>query len=506
MREKRAVRNVITNITMQLILALSGLVLPRLIMHFYGSAINGMVSSISQFITYAALIELGIGNASIVALYYPLAGKDDEEISSIVTSSARMYRISGYIYSGILLSIAFGYSFLYRNQMAYWFIFELVLCIGAINVIDYFFLSKYKILLTADQKYYILNVARIVTVAIATVGSIFFLVKGKSVVWVKGFAVCMHVCEGMIIACYVRKKYPAITFHSRKIKKIEQRWNALIHQLCLTIVYNTDIVVLTIFLPSHSLHEISVYSVYSMVLNLVTNMGSTLVTGISASFGNMFAKGEREEMRRVFDIYEFCYFIVLFVLYSCFFVLILPFVSCYTKGMLDVNYIRLSAGVLFGLNGLAAQIKDVSGTIINAAGRYKETQRYGIEEATINIVISIILVRQYGITGVLIGTLISLVWMDLCYMAYMCKNLIVNTGKITVGRIIRNLSILVILTVVEIKFVSIPENIGVWIVEAFVVFVINGSVIVGINLFVEKENVFIILGLLHRILRRINGK
>ena len=155
MRAKRIFQNVTTNLIVQMVLLGSGLIIPHLIMKNYGSEMNGMVASITQFIAYAALIELGIGNSSIIALYKPLADKNYEGISSIVTESKKMYLNSAYIYAVIILLIAMLYPHLYPLRFSFWFIFDLVLCIGAVNAVDYFFLGKYKVLLIADQKYYI---------------------------------------------------------------------------------------------------------------------------------------------------------------------------------------------------------------------------------------------------------------------------------------------------------------------------------------------------------------
>lgn len=500
MREKRAIKNVITNIILQIVLAGSGLVIPRLIMSSFGSDINGMVSSISQFITYAALIEMGIGNASIVALYKPIATQNYSDISSIVTGAKKMYLISGCIYSGIVLCIACCYPILYKEQIGYWFIFDLVLCIGAVNAIDYFILGKYKVLLIADQKYYIINIVRTFATILLVIGSVFLIAIEKDVLWIKGLAVITHLCEAILIYLYIKRKYPLISFRAMELKKIAQRWNALVHQLCATIVYNTDVVVLTLCLPGHSLYEISVYSVYSMVLSMVSNMTGTLTTGINASFGDMFAKRENEHIKKVFDVYEFFFLIALFILYSSFLVLIVPFVACYTQGMGDVEYVRLNIGILFALNGLTAQLKEVSGVIINAAGRYRETQRYAIEEAVINIVISLILVRPMGIVGVLIGTLISHIWMDIRFMRYMCKNIILQTGLLTIGRVSRNLLMMLLITVIEINCIHFQIDWGMWILKAFIIFLVNSIVITIYNIVIEKEKINFCIKFVNRFL------
>lgn len=498
MREKKAIKNVITNIIVQIILAVSGLMIPRLLMYSFGSEVNGMVSSISQFITYAALIEMGIGNASVVALYKPIATQDYSNISSIVTSAKKMYSISGCIYIAIILCIAGCYPLLFKEQFGFGFVFKLVLCIGVVNAIDYFIIGKYKVLLIADQKYYIINITKSVATILLTLGSVIFVFIDKDVIWIKGLAIVTHFGEAVLIYLYIKIKYPLISFKMNVTSKIPQRWNALVHQLCATIVYNTDIVVLTLCLPQNSLYEISVYSVYSMVFSVVSNMTGTLTTGINASFGDMFAKGEKEYIRKAFDVYEFFFFIALFILYSCFLVLIIPFVSCYTKGMNDVNYVRLQVGILFGINGLTAQLKEVSGVIINAAGKYKETQRYAVEEALINIGISLILVRSMGITGVLIGTLISHIWMDIRFMVYMCNNLIQNTGIETVRRVCRNFLLGLLLVSIEMNCIFVPSKWSLWIIEAIVIAVINSILILLVNFSIEREKFMCLRKIRHR--------
>lgn len=504
MRMKRAFRNIFTNIILQVALAISGLVIPRFIMVYYGSEMNGLVSSISQFITYAALIEMGIANSSIIALYDPLAKEDWNAVSEVVTSSQKMYLVSAYIYSIIIVAIAALYPLLYTGKLGYQFIFELVLCIGALNAIDYFFLGKYKVLLIADQKYYILNIARILATILTIVCSIALLLQGFNLVYVKSVALIAHLLETLLITVYVRGKYKRVNYHSPKIIKIPQRWNALVHQLCATITYNTDLVVLTLCLPGHSLLEISVYSVYAMVLSLLTNISGAFTTGINASFGNMLAKKEYDKVRNIFDIYEYVFFIILFILYSCFATLVLPFVSCYTKGMNDVNYIRLTVGILFALNGLTAQLKEVSGVIINAAGKYKETQKYAIEEAASNIVISLLLVGEMGITGVLIGTLISHIWMDYRMISYMEKNIICGIEHVTVNRIIRNGIIYILLVVAEICCIGYTTSWLEWVITAVIVGVINLVSFGGINLVFEKKMAVFLMEKLRRY--RTNGE
>lgn len=496
--EKKIFRNVGANIILQVVLTVSGLIIPRYILAFYGSEMNGLVSSISQFITYAALIEMGIGDATIIALYKPIAENNIKELGSILTTSKKLYSKSGYIYIAIILILAMVYPLLLIQQFEYTFTFLLFLGIGSINAIDYFILGKYKVFLIADQKYYVLNVARIFATIVLTVGSILLLYNNASILLVKVFAVLTHLGEALFIYFYIKIKYSCLNYHSNCVSKIEQRWNALVCQICATIVYNTDLVILTLFLPGRSLSEISVYTVYSMVFSLLTNLSASLITGINASFGNLYAKGENNKLFRFFVLYELIYFIMIFTACSCFAVLIVPFVSCYTKGIQDADYIRYGVGLLFAANGLSAQVKDVSGMINMATGKLKAVRQYAVEEAAVNIIISLLLVRKFGIIGVLFGTLISHILMSAHTISYAAKQLVHNTRQLTLRRILRNLLVVIVMVLIELYFINISLQWSVWLLQTIVVVITNGFIIVGVNYLCEPAMVKDIVAILKR--------
>ena len=165
----------------------------------------------------------------------------------------------------------------------------------------------------------------------------------------------------------------------------------------------------------------------------------------------------------------------------------ISFVSCYTKGMDDVNYVRAIVGLLFAMSGLSAQMKDASGVVINAAGKYKETQKFAIQEAIINIAISLILVRPLGIVGVLLGTLLSHIWMGYCSISFMETNLITGTINVTLARILRNVFVLAAIVLIEVNLVSAASSWIQWFLQALVVSLINTTAILGVNFIFEPK-------------------
>ena len=68
-RTKKFMYNTIATAAYQMIVMLVGFITPRILLQYYGSEINGLVSSINQFITYFSLVEAGIAGAAVYSLY-----------------------------------------------------------------------------------------------------------------------------------------------------------------------------------------------------------------------------------------------------------------------------------------------------------------------------------------------------------------------------------------------------------------------------------------------------
>ena len=87
MRSRKALINIISNFAEELIAIICAFILPKLILLTFGSSYNGIVTSITQFLSCAVLLRSGIGGATRAALYKPLANNDTNEINSIIKAT-----------------------------------------------------------------------------------------------------------------------------------------------------------------------------------------------------------------------------------------------------------------------------------------------------------------------------------------------------------------------------------------------------------------------------------
>ena len=60
MNKRSTKLNVLTSLALQIVTILNGFIVPRIILTAFGSEVNGLVSSLGQFLNYITLLEGGV--------------------------------------------------------------------------------------------------------------------------------------------------------------------------------------------------------------------------------------------------------------------------------------------------------------------------------------------------------------------------------------------------------------------------------------------------------------
>lgn len=441
MRTRQAFINTVTSIMLQAVLAISGIIVPRFFTELYGSSVNGLVSSISQFISYINLVEAGISAAGMVALYKPLADRDQKGINGVFSAADKFYKQSGLIFAALIGLLVIFYPFAVKNEIGdLGFIRTMIAVLSVSGIVDYFILGKYRMLLTADQRGYVISFAQILGTVIMTVVSIILMELECSALLVKAVAAAIYIFRSVIVVAYAKRYYKGLSLKEEpNTAAFSQRWAVLAHQIAGMVITNSAAILLTFFVAENALREVSVYALYNLVAYSLTSVLASIQTGLGAGFGQVISKNEKEVLHKSFRTYEFIFFIITFVAYSCVAVLLHPFVTLYSAGFDDAEvYARWPVVILFTISGFLQTIRIPAVTIITAAGHYKQTRNRAIAEAVINLTVSLILVRPFGIVGVVAGSCASYLYRTTDIL-YNNRHLVKGELKTTFTRIGRNL-------------------------------------------------------------------
>lgn len=416
MDKNEAVSNVAANLLLQLITAVCGFILPPLVIQTYGSAINGMVSSIGQFIAYLGIVEAGIGGASIAALYKPLAEKNNQKRNAVLSATRLFYNKSGFLFVILIFILALFYPFIINNSIDFFSASLMVLILGISGTAEFFLFGKYRVLLIADRKNYIISIIQIIGTVLNTVVAILLIKLGASIFLVKTVTALIFLFCYFLINFYVYRHYVDLNLRVPPDNaSINQKKNVLVHQICALVVVNSPTIIITIFC---GLKDASIYSVYFLIFNALGNLMGSFSTGMQAFFGQSLYGDDINKTQRLYNKFETFYFVVCGWAYSCSYLLIMPFMKVYTRNMTDANYLQPMLAILFVVSGLGSRIRTPSGLLIEAAGHYRNTQWRSILEASICLIGSIVFVLLFGLSGVLLGNLCSSIYRTIDMIIY----------------------------------------------------------------------------------------
>lgn len=463
--------NIFSSVLLQLTIIASGFVIPRIVLTLFGSDANGLISSVNQFLNYIELVEGGLGGVVLAALYKPLNQKDMDAVSVIMSSSVRFFRRVGIIYVIYLIILSFVYPLFVDTTYSYRYSIMLILVLGMNLVVQYFVSVSLRLLLTADRKVYIVSftqsVLNILNVTAVIVCSVFF----KDLLIIKFVSALVFMVQPIVFSLYVKKHYNIKKDVKADKNVLNQRWAAFATNFAFFVHTNTDVVILTIFT---TLSDVSVYFVYYMVVTALKGLVKSVSSAVVPSFGKALAGEDKTVLADTFEKYEFVVQIFGYLLFSCGMVLIVPFVMIYTKGVNDADYYRPLFAVFIMLAEFFFCIRDPYVQATTAAAMFKQIAPHAYIEAAVNIVISVILVRKYGIAGVAVGTIVAMVYRMIAQMVLVGKGIL---HRSMAKSALRTVVLVIVLLGTYFLFGWFGpngiESIGTWLVYAVITFVIQ---------------------------------
>ncbi|WP_226643044.1 hypothetical protein [Mesobacillus subterraneus] len=499
-RTKRFFYNSLTTAFYQVLLMITGFITPLVMLRFYGSEVNGLISSINQFIIYFNLVEAGLSSAAIYALYKPLANRDHQEINSIVTATKKFYIQAGYIFVSLTIGLAVLYPlFLETKVISSFNIGLLVLILGINGALEFFTLAKYRVLLSADQRTYVVSLASMVHIIVNTIIIVVLANLKVDIVVLRLVALFSIFLRSFILMVYVKAKYKFINFREKpNFESLSHRWDALYLQVLGAIQVGAPIVILTIV--TKDLLIVSVFTVFSIVTGGLRGILGIFKSGLSSSFGDIIAKREQKVLQKSYKEFEYLYYSVIMIVYFTAFLTIMPFIKIYTSGVNDTNYYLPLVGFLFVLDGFLYSIKNPQGMLVMSAGLFKETKVQATIQGSILIIAGFILTYYFGILGVLIASILSNLYRDIDLIFFVPKNITNLPVKDSVYRIVRICSNMLIMSM-PLLFIELnPTGYISWFATALLVgiYALLGTIIMG-YLFDKSE----LLGSFNRMKRMI---
>ena len=409
-------RNLVTSIILQIVTIISGLILPRLILAKFGSEINGLVSSITQFLSFISLLEGGLGAVALAELYKPISTNNTNKIKEILEECQNFFTKISLIYIVYSIILALVYPFFCISSQSYEFISSLVVILSLSTLIKYLFSITYKSYLQANQQLYLINIASTIIIILNLILACLVLILFPQIHLLKFISDLLFFIQPIMYKKFIDKKYyVGFSLHKANKNVLKNKYSGFFQNLSYFINMNTDVVVITLFV---NIISVSIYSIYMLVINSLKSFITLISNSYQSALGKYYAEDKIDLLQQKFKKLEGINFIITLTFFYTCLILINYFVNIYTVGITDANYYQPVFSAILVFAYMFYCILEPRRYLILAIGKFKEVNYCYFVEALINIVVSIVLSHFIGIVGVAIGTFIAVIFRLIYYIVY----------------------------------------------------------------------------------------
>ena len=419
-RTANSLLNLITSVIQQGVYTILKFGVRTVFIRTLGAEYLGINGLFADVLTMLSLAELGIDTAINFKLYKPLTEGNVPRVRLYLKFYKQVYRAISVVIVlvGLLLIPALPYIIKDYHTLAELrvnavFIYLLYLSQSAIS---YLFFAYRSVIIKADQKMYLLNVASFLITVVTSVLQICLLVTTKSFVLYTVFIMVIQVFTNCVYARIATKRYPEyFVKESNSLSKSEvvelfKDCGALfVFKVDNVVLKATDSIILSSFV---GLTAVGLYSNYLLFYNTIKGLLSRIYVSTKASMGSLFATESNERKYELFEAMN----LLTCMLYGTgavgISVVANELISCWIGEKLVLPQ---PIPVLIGIELVLAGIKLNLGQIRSVSGVYRQMWYRPVFGVIINLVVSIVTVRFWGIAGVLVGTICAAVFSNFLF-------------------------------------------------------------------------------------------
>lgn len=380
----------------------------KIFLEYLGSEVLGLNTTAQNLLSFLNLAELGVGAAVAYNLYKPLYNKDYETVNGIVSVQGWLYRRIAFvmIVCSMVLMLFFPLIF-NKAELPLWYAY------GSFGVLLFssllgYFVNYRQIVLSADQKEYKVTIAtqgvKVVKVLVQIL-AIYFLSHGY--VWWIVLEFVFAIITSVALDRSIKSEYPWLKPKVTDGQLLSKRYPQILTKTKQLFFHRIGGFVLTqtspiIIYAYASLTLVAVYGNYMLIVSGICALVNALLNGIGAGVGNLVAEGDNKKIKDFF--WELTSLRLWMAAVICFGIYMLShsFISLWVG---DEYLMPESAFIVLVLMAFVQQTR-TSDTFLAAYGLFQDIWA-PVAEAGLNLGLSVLLGYFFGLTGILIGVLIS---------------------------------------------------------------------------------------------------
>lgn len=384
-----------------------------------GADFMGLIGTMNNLLGFLNLAELGISTAIGYVLYKPLFEHNEPKINEIISVFGFLYRRIGFIILSAGCVLACFLPLIFPNN-----VFELGVVYFAFfsylttSLIGYF--ANYKqTLLGADQRNYVVTAYYQSAIIIKTLLQMTLVYyTGNYYLWIS-MELLLGITYSVILNWKVNQVYPWLRSEIKQGKLLFKKYPEVIkytkqlfvHRIGGFVQFQTTPFLVYAFV---SLKTVAYYGNYTLIIDKISIFISNLLGSTNAGVGNLIAEGNTKRILQVFwELMGIRFLIAGTISFA-----LLQLTDAFISLWLGDEYI-ISRHILYLiiLNSFIGYTRGATDQFIYGYGLFQDTWA-PVAEVSINLIVAIVGGYFWGLPGILMGNITSLLLIIVLWKPY----------------------------------------------------------------------------------------
>ena len=416
---KNTKRNLIFGFINKIVIILCPFITRTVFRYILGTEYLGLNNLFSSLLSVLSVAELGFGSAIIYCMYKPVAENNIDEICPLLNFYKKVYKVIGIIilFLGILL-IPFLPYLIAEGAYPHNINLSVVYSFYLINAtISYFMYAYMEAIIIVYQRDDIRSLVNTVVILMLNVSQILVLLLSRNYYLYAILIPVFTVINNIWTAYQARKRFPQYSCYGNLSKMTKNDiklrvGGTVISKICKVSRNSFDSVCTSLFL---GLTMTAIYNNYYYILTAMSSIMSIVSASIRGGIGNHVVTKSKAENYNELKQLDFAYMLIASWFVTFYICLIQPFMEIWMgKDML----LSMPLVALLGFYFYLLCTGDMRSIYTEANGLWWEHRHRSIIEAAGNLLLNVILGKYYGIYGIIIATIMTILFCNFLWGSY----------------------------------------------------------------------------------------
>lgn len=422
MRTNNAIKNIIVSLGMYLALTVTSLFLRRLVLQQFDMELVAYDGLLSNVFSLIGIASLGAENLFNYRIYQAYAKGEQKQINRVVSLYSAFYRLLACLVLGVCVVVFFLLPVIFSGKVQFWIPFYMMYGLYALSALSSYLFAYWNVLLVAGQKEYVVTTVQSSLQIAGQFVKVGILLATQNFLLYVACNNLITVFSHLLVMICAKKINPDIKLQPvhwndfREEGLLREIRDVFFIKVTSTIMYNIDNLLIT-FLVSTKM--VTYFSNYTLIAAYVMQAICKLIWPLRGVIADLVYKEEQDSVYRIYRTMDLGWFFASSLLFVCYAVVFQPAIAVLFGKQFLLPY---SFVLMFSLQYYVNMKYQVVGQFRGALGDYSVDRKYTIIGAIVNLFLSIVLGKLWGLSGIVLGTVVALLSFWHSYLLLVNKN------------------------------------------------------------------------------------